>query len=351
MRRLVRALTLSAAASLLSACSLPYYAQAIHGELHLLRMRTPIKEVLTDPGTSPKLKAELTRVEQIRKFAVDVLDLPDNASYTTYVDLHRPYVVWNVVAAEEFSVKPVRWCFPFAGCVSYRGFFHRKAAERFRSRLEARGYDTYAGGTTAYSTLGHFADPVLNTMLAGGEEYVAAILFHELAHQKLYVKGDSDFDEAFAMTIEQYGVVRWLQQRHDAAELAAYRIRLRRRADFAQLVAQQQRRLAKIYAGPGDAVQKRMEKAAAFAEMRSDYETMKRQRWGGATDYDAWFAQKLNNASLAAVATYRRWLPALRSQLQKRGLSGFYNEMTQLAGLPQSERNRRLSVWLAESAG
>lgn len=351
MACLKRAFVLVLAACSLSACSLPYYVQAIHGQLHLLRMRTPIREVLTDPQTSAKLKAELTRVEQIRKFAVDVLDLPDNASYTTYVDLGRPYVVWNVVAAKEFSVQPVHWCFPFAGCVSYRGFFHRAAAERFRAKLDARGYDTYSGGTTAYSTLGYFADPVLNTMLAGGDEYVAGVLFHELAHQRLYVKGDSDFDEAFAMAVEQYGVVRWLKQRHDPAALAAYRRRLQWQGDFAELVARQQRRLAKIYSGPGDPAQKRAAKAAAFAEMRRDYEAMKRQRWGGASDYDVWFAQHLNNASLAAVATYRRWLPALRDQLREIGLSAFYTEMAQLAALPQSARNRQLKLWLAEAAG
>jgi predicted aminopeptidase len=347
---LKRVLVLTLAACALSACSLPYYVQAIHGQLHLLRLRTPIGEVLKDPQTSAKLKAELMRVEQIRKFAVDVLHLPDNASYTTYVDLKRPYVVWNVVAAKEFSIQPIHWCFPFAGCVSYRGFFHRDAAERFRAKLDARGYDTYSGGTTAYSTLGYFADPVLNTMLEGGDEYVAGVLFHELAHQKLYVKGDSEFDEAFAMAVEQYGVVRWLERQHAPARLAAYRRRLKRQADFADLVAEQQRRLAEIYAGPKNAAQKSAAKAAAFARMRAEYERMKRQRWGGAKDYDAWFAQDLNNASLAAVATYRRWLPALRAQLAELGLTGFYTEMGQLAALPQNARDRQLKLWLAEGS-
>jgi predicted aminopeptidase len=346
LRWIVRSMPL--AVVMLSGCSLPYYLQAIGGQLHLLHMRTPITDVLADPGADPRVKAQLVRVEQIRKFATDVLELPDNDSYTTYVDLGRPYVVWNVVAAEEFSVEPLRWCFPFAGCVAYRGFFDREEARAFRAKLDSRGYDTYAGGTTAYSTLGYFDDPVLSTMLAGGEPYVAGVLFHELAHQKLYVKGDSEFDEAFASTIEEYGVERWLEQQ-DPAELDAYRRRLTRQKQFGELVARQQQRLAEIYAGSGSADDKRVAKAAAFARMRDDYASLKRS-WGGAQDYDAWFAADLNNASLAAVATYRRWLPAMRAALDELGLAGFYAEMKRLADAPQTERDLTLSGWLDDAA-
>ena len=172
---------------------MPFYWQAIGGQLELLRKRTPIEELLADPDLDPELRTSLGAVADIRRFAVRELGLPDNDSYTSYVDLDRPYVVWNVVAAEEFSTKPKRWCFPFAGCVSYRGFFDREDAERFRARLDKEGYDTFSGGSTAYSTLGYFSDPVLSTMLGGGEQYIASLLFHELAHQRLYIKDDSEF--------------------------------------------------------------------------------------------------------------------------------------------------------------
>jgi len=229
--------------------------------------------------------------------------------------------------------------------VSYRGFFDRGDAEHFEKGLVSQGYDTSSGGSDAYSTLGYFADPVLSTMIGAGEQYVASLLFHELAHQKLYVKDDSEFSEAFATTIEEYGTERWLTARGDAAGLAAYRRRLKHRSDFAELVTMQQARLRAVFATDEAAEQKRTEKARAFDAMRADYEVLKKS-WGGTGDYDAWFAQPLNNATLAAVATYRRWVPALRSRIDALGLEGFYAEMAELAKLRPPERAARLEGWL-----
>jgi predicted aminopeptidase len=332
-------------AALVALAGCAFYWQAIGGQIDLMRKRTPIDKLLADASIDPKLKQELGAVAEIRRFATTDLLLPDNKSYTTYVALDRPYVVWNVVAAEEFSVEPKRWCFPFAGCVSYRGFFHRADAERFEKELASKGYDTSSGGSDAYSTLGYFADPVLSTMVGAGEQYVASLLFHELAHQKLYVRDDSEFSEAFATTIEEYGTERWFMARGDAAGLAAYRRRLKHRSDFATLVSTQQARLRAVFATSDTAEQKRADKARAFDAMRVDYAALK-QSWGGTGDYDAWFAQPLNNATLAAVATYRRWVPALRSRIDALGLEGFYAEMAELAKLKVPERASRLEGWL-----
>jgi predicted aminopeptidase len=338
-RTIVRAALVGAGVVALAGCA--FYWQAIGGQIDLLRKRTPIEELLADPTLDPKLKSELGAVAEIRKFAVTDLLLPDNKSYTTYVALDRPYVVWNVVAAEEFSVEPKRWCFPFAGCVSYRGFFDRADAERFEKELAAKGYDTSSGGSDAYSTLGYFADPVLSTMIGSGRQAVASLLFHELAHQKLYVKDDSEFSEAFATAIEEYGTERWLIAHADEAGLAAYRRRLGHRSDFAALVSAQQERLRAVFATNEPVEQKRADKTRAFDTMRADYAVVK-QSWGGAGDYDAWFAQPLNNATLAAVATYRRFLPALRARIDALGLKGFYAEMAELAKLTVAERAARL---------
>jgi predicted aminopeptidase len=340
-RALVRAALIGAAVVALAGCA--FYWQAIGGQIDLLRKRTPIEQLLADPGLDPKLKSELGAVAEIRKFAVTDLLLPDNKSYTTYVALDRPYVVWNVVAAEEFSVEPKRWCFPFAGCVSYRGFFDRADAERFEKKLAMDGYDTSSGGSDAYSTLGYFADPVLSTMVGAGEQYVASLLFHELAHQKLYVKNDSEFSEAFATAIEEYGTERWLSSHADETGLAAYRRRLRHRGDFAALVSAQQDRLRAVFATNEPVEQKRADKARAFDAMRADYAVVKRS-WDGIGDYDAWFAQPLNNATLAAVATYRRWVPALRARIDALGLDAFYAEMAELAKLEVAERAARLET-------
>lgn len=328
---------------------MPFYWQAIGGQLELLRKRTPIEELLADPDLDPDLRLSLGAVSEIRGFAVHELGLPDNDSYTSYVDLDRPYVVWNVVAAEEFSTKPKRWCFPFAGCVSYRGFFDREDAEAFRARLDKEGYDTFSGGSTAYSTLGYFSDPVLSTMLGGGDQYIASLLFHELAHQRLYIKDDSEFNEAFATAIEEYGTELWLRRHADELAIERYRERLANRTVFANLVAAQQRRLKSIYASNASAEAKREAKRAAFAAMRDEYARLKEE--SKSLNYDSWFDQPLNNATLAAVATYRRWVPALRSRLDVLGVDGFYAEMDTLADLTVDERRARLSRWLEAPPG
>ena len=214
------------AAALVSGCALPYYWQAIGGQIELLRKREPIETIVEDESRGAALREQLNTVAAIREFAVATLELPDNESYTSYVDLGRPYVVWNVVAAARFSVAPVQWCFPFAGCVSYRGYFDRADAEEFAERLAERGYDTYSAGSSAYSTLGYFDDPVLNTMLGGDAVSLAGALFHELAHQKLYVKDDSELSEGFATAVEEHGVEAWIMEGGDFAALERYRQRI-----------------------------------------------------------------------------------------------------------------------------
>ena len=345
--KITRPLALLCVSMALSGCAVPFYWQAIGGQIELLRKRTPISNLIEDPAVDSALRAKLSSVAAIRRFAIDELKLPDNKSYTTYVALDRSYVIWNVVAAKEFSVDPERWCFPFAGCVAYRGFFARDAAERFQARLKAEGLDTYSGGSSAYSTLGYFADPVLSTMINGGEQYVASTLFHELAHQKLYIKSDSEFSEAFATAIEEYGTERWLGMHGTAADLDRYLQRRRRGADFGQLIGAQQARLREIYAQSVPEPAKRAAKQLAFDALQKDYAEVK-TRWGGSTEYDAWFSQPLNNAALAAVATYTRWVPALRARLEARGLEAFYADTDALVELTNDERAERLRGWDAE---
>jgi predicted aminopeptidase len=342
-----RAISLCALAATTSGCAAPYYWQAIGGQLELLRKREPIEEVIADPAADPKLKTTLARVETMRRFAVDELLLPSNDSYTSYVALDRPYVVWNVVAAKEFSVEPQRWCFPFAGCVGYRGYFDKAAADRFAAKLAADGLDTHSGGSTAYSTLGYFDDPVLSTMVNGGEQYVASLLFHELAHQRLYVKGDSEFSEAFAMVVEELGTERWLAEHATPADLERYRTRRQRREQFGELIAAQQARLRALYESGAPPEQLRDDKERAFDTMQREYEALKAS-WQGNTDYDAWFAQPLNNATLASVATYTRWLPALRARLEEVGLGAFYADAAAIAELDAPQREERLRAWEAK---
>lgn len=347
--RWLRFLGLMVVCLIVNSCAMPFYFQAAAGQFELLRKRTPIERVIADPDEDEQVKATLSRIPEIRRFAEDALHLPRNQSYTTYVDLGRPYVVWNVIATEEFSVNPKRWCYPFTGCVAYRGFFNRSRAERFRDALERDGLDTYLGGATAYSTLGYFADPILNTMVVGGEQYVASILFHELAHQVVYVKDDSALSEAFATAVEEYGTELWLEHQGDAEALEQYRRRIRYRLEFSALVGRQQDRLRAVFSKELPPDEMRARKAYAYEQMREEYAALK-AAWDGATDYDRWFAQPLNNAALASVATYRRWLPTLKARLKQVGPAPFYAEMKELAEMTGIGRQLALESWQEEIA-
>jgi predicted aminopeptidase len=231
--------------------------------------------------------------------------------------------------------------------VAYRGYFDKAQADRFAAKLAADGFDVHSGGSTAYSTLGYFDDPVLSTMVAGGEQYVASLLFHELAHQQLYVKGDSEFSEAFAMVVEEVGTERWLRRHGTPADLERYRARRQRRSQFGELITTQQARLRALYASGAPPEQLRAGKEQAFDTLRLEYAALK-AAWAGSADFDAWFAQPLNNATLASVATYTRWLPALRARLERVGLKAFYDDAAQLAKLDAAERGERLRSWDAE---
>ena len=371
------------AAVLLGGCSLPYYWQAVTGQLSLLSKRVPIEAVIEDPQTNEETREALTRVLEIRRFAVDELGLPDNRSYATYVDLDRAgsesigggsestgadfgsdtadaaagnarqgrsSAVWTVVAAEEFSIDPRTWCFPFAGCVSYRGYFNEAAARRFAARLEDEGLDVLVGGATAYSTLGYFADPVVSTMIAGPDYRLVEVLLHELAHQKFYLKGDSDLNEAFATAVAEYGTRRWLMQSGDVGGLDAYGGQSLIQTQFAELIGRQRERLRAIYAGSEPADAKRRAKAAAFDALRSEYAALK-PAWEGRANYDAWFSRPLNNAHIASVATYRYWVPGLLWLLESRGLDAFYEEVETLTVLDTEQRRQRLQSWLEQAAG
>ena len=342
-----RGLLLSIAlAPLLGACgTLNYYSQAVRGQIDLLRRATPIDAELASTAAPAELKAKLRTVLRVRAFASRELALPDNASYKSYADLGRRYAVWNVFATPEFSIEPVTSCFPFAGCVSYRGYFAEAGAEADASALRARGYDVYVVGVPAYSTLGWFNDPVLSTFIWYPDSELARLIFHELAHQLLYVKGDTLFDESFAVAVEQVGVERWLAQHGDARERATYARWERMRQDFAALLLKYRGLLGEYYKEDLPPQEKRLGKAKRFAEMRRDYERLKAS-WGGFSGYDRLFAATPNNAMLASFALYTELVPAFRALLAREGgdLPRFYAAAKRLAQLPEDERDAELEL-------
>jgi predicted aminopeptidase len=326
--------------AVLSGCASPlYYAQAISGQLDILAKRRPVEEVLSDPATPAQTKDQLILVQRLRDFASRELALPDNQSYRRYADLDRPFAVWNVFAARELSLEPKKWCFIVAGCVPYRGYFTRDKAEQFAADLKRKGYDVYVGGVPAYSTLGWFDDPLLNTFIHKTEADLAGLLFHELAHQKIYVSGDSAFNESFATVIELEGVKRWFQQSGNAKAAGAYRQKIQRREEFTALVLKHRARLKEIYASDSSDAEKRSAKMQVFGELRDGYAKLK-SGWNGYAAFDNWFAQDLNNAHLIAVGLYTQYVAAFQALLAQHGgdLATFYREVERFAQLPPDER-------------
>ncbi len=336
LRRLLPAL----AVLVLSGCaSVSYLAQAAHGQWQLMHLRRPIPLVIASPSTSPTLRSRLDLVEDVRAFAVTELDLPENASYRSYTDLKRPFVVWEVVAAPQFSVEPLRWCFPIAGCVSYRGYFQRRRARAFAAKLARRGDDVMVGGVAAYSTLGHFADPVLNTMLRYGDLDLVGTIFHELAHQLIYVPGDSEFDESFAMTVQAQGLSRWLAARGRSGELKSYREQRRHDQLIDQVFVDGRSQLKRLYASGVPRAQMLEGKHVILAQTGTRVQGLER-RWHIHTGYDSWIAAGLNNADLASVATYSDCVPGFERLLRQNDgqLPRFYAAVRRIGRDPRARR-------------
>ena len=331
------AVGLALIASLSGGC---YLLQSAQGQLALMSKREPIAQVIDKASTAPALRAQLQAVTAIRDFATRQLGLPDNGSYRSYADVGRQYVVWNVVAAPEYSVDPKEWCYPIVGCVAYRGYFSEKKARRFGAKLRGRGLDVTVGGVAAYSTLGHFNDPVLNTMMGWNDVELAAIIFHELTHQLLYVPNDSSFNEALATTVEEEGVRRWLRAQGRDADLANHLVQQEHYAKVIDLLTATRDELRATYASGLAPEPMREKKRAAFAAMRASYALLK-SGWGGHAPFQSWFAEDLNNAHLASIATYYTCVPGFERELKAVGgnLTAFYARVRMLAKLDQEKRD------------
>ncbi len=330
----------------LSGCGeIGYYFQCAKGQINLLQRAKPIEQLLDDPTLTPDLHDRLQLVQQIRDFASSELLLPDNDSYRSYADIERPYVVWNIVATDEFSLQPQQWCFPVAGCVSYRGYFYQEDAEELASQLRQENKDVNLYGVQAYSTLNWFSDPVLNTFINSSETRLAGLIFHELAHQLIYVKGDSAFNEAFAVTVQMEGVHRWLKQQKHAQDWEKYLQSRKQLKTFHQLLFDTRDQLAILY-GQDDLSdqQKRLQKEQIFTTTQQRYTELQTR---GELDqrFDRWMTEGLNNARLAAIATYYDLLPGFQQLLanHNHNLTTFYQQVEKLAKTSVSERHSALS--------
>ncbi len=322
-----------------------YYYQAVEGQMQIWNRSRPIAQVIEDTHTPPQVRERLSLVLRVRDFASSKLALPDNGSYRKYADLERPFVVWNVFAAAEFSVAPKEWCFPVAGCVGYRGYFNQARAEQFGEELRRKGLDVFVTGIPAYSTLGWFDDPVLNTVMRYPDAELARLIFHELAHQVVYVPGDTVFNESFAVAVELEGVDRWLAHDGDVAKRAAFDLYEQRKDAFIDLAMKYRDRLKTLYASAVSDAEKRQKKAETFAAMKAQYLTLK-SSWGGYAGYDRFFAEELNNAHLVPVVTYSELVPGFRRVLAENGgnFKRFYAAVREIGKLPKEQRHSKLKA-------
>jgi len=336
--------------------SLGYYSQAVRGHLQIICRATAIKKVLADPQTPESLKEKLRLVLALRDYAERDLKLPPNRHYLKYADLERRFVVWNVYAAPEFSLEARTWWYPVVGSLKYQGYFAESNARKYAEKLAARGYDVFVGGVEAYSTLGWFSDPVLNTFIHDDDSDLAELLFHELAHERVFVAGDTDFNEAFATAVAEQGVRQWLRSAGRSSELEQYELEGRRRGQFVALVIRARERLGQLYGESGEsesvaskaseAAERnslRLNKQIVLDDLRRDYEQLK-STWGGNGGYDSWFKQPLNNAHLNDVDTCYALVPAFRWMWESDNgdWKKFYADVEALGKLRKEERHRRL---------
>jgi predicted aminopeptidase len=344
MKRFTPLIAIVAAGMLAGCASLNYYSQAAQGQFSLLSDARPIEDWLSDPATNPKLRMRLATARQIRLYAVQQLGLPDNQSYKNYTALTRPFVLWNVVATPELSLKPIQWCFPVAGCVNYRGYYGKQDAQDYARQLRADGNDVQVGGVPAYSTLGWFNDPLISTFIHYPDAELARLIFHELAHQVVYVAGDSQFNESFASAVEEAGVELWLERFGNPVMRENFVKYTARKQQFLQLLLKCRRALEQDYASHASAAEKRASKARLFRQLQDDYLVLK-QGWGGYAGYDRFFAEPLSNAHLSAIATYNDFVPGFRALLaREQGFDRFYAAVRRIAALDRDERHRRLAL-------
>jgi predicted aminopeptidase len=318
--------------------SVSYYGQLAKGQIELLHARRPVAQVIADPVTDAKLRGRLEQAQLARRFASTHLHLPDNGSYRLYADLGRPYVVWNVFATGEFSLDPLTHCFPIAGCVAYRGYYSLGGARGEAAVQRLAGRDVYVSGVEAYSTLGWFDDPILSSMLHWGDERLATLIFHELAHQRVYVKDDTAFNESYASFVEQEGTRQWRAAQGLAPEAVS---QSSQRDQFIALVMKTRERLQAVYRQPLTSDEMRARKAAEFERLRRDYRQWRDAQWAGDKRFDGWINSPMNNAKLLPFGLYDQWVPAFATLFRQAGedWQSFHERVQALGSKPAGERN------------
>lgn len=336
----------------LQGCStLSYYQQAIAGQFEILNKRQDITALTQHKDTPPELKQKLETVLQVRTFAHQEMQMDVGDSYSQYSDVQRDYVVWNLSASPELSLSPHQWCYPIIGCQSYRGYFHQTMAEAEANKLQQQGYDTWVGGVSAYSTLGWFDDPVLNTFVYRSNASLAALLIHELSHQILYIKGDTAFNESFATAVELEGVNRWLTATSQEYQIDSYHQKVAEKNFFIEMVLATNHQLKTVYDSPISDSEKRIKKRELIAALQASYQlAIRNQQVKGY--FSHWF-KEVNNAKLITISNYYKYVPAFTAMIKeaKGNMHAFYQSAIALGSKEKHLRDEILQQYLSRSEG
>lgn len=338
-------------ASGLSGCAdLGYLMHTANGHFDIISRTEKTDTLINDPETDPRLREQLKNVNRILAFANDHLDLPSNGSYLEYADIGRDYVLKNLFATQEFSIHAERWCYPLVGCMGYRGYFDEQRLDTDLQQFRSQGLDIYIAHVDAYSTLGWFNDPLLNTFIDWSELRLAGLIFHELAHQRLYVDGDSTFNESYAMAVQQAGIEALLSQRGETERLPRYRQYLQNRRKVIELIAQARQDLQQLYVENTGTDNLRELKAARMSQLKTDYLAL-HQKFKVNDGFSRWFEKDLNNAQLVSVATYHSLVPAFRNLLASTGkdFPSFYQIAEQIGDMETTDRETCLTYWAGET--
>ena len=329
---------------------LSYYLHSINGHLSILNQTRDINAMLADENTDEALAIRLKLVGQIRQFAVQQLHLPESDSYTIYADLKRSYALKNLFAAPEFSTQPHRWCYPVVGCAGYRGYFDESRLNRYTEALKQQGFDVYVAHVSAYSTLGWFDDPVLNTFINWPEYRLAGMIFHELTHQQLYIDGDTHFNESFAVAVQQAGINRWLNANGKTEQAERYQQLLRNRQQVIELINQTRTELQQLYDQDSSDTDKRLAKQEIVQQLKNRYARLS-SGFDVKEGFERWFNGPINNAKLASVSTYYALVPAFLKLLEKHDhdFQAFFSHVEKIADLPDLDRNRCMQFWNTQS--
>jgi predicted aminopeptidase len=332
---------------LLSACSdLGYYWNMTQGHLSLMNKRVDIDDMLEQPNIDADLKQRLQLIQQIRAFSVDRLALPESASYSSYVQLDRPYVLQNLFAASEFSTQLHRWCYPIVGCTSYRGYYDEERLKEYVEQLKTQGFDTHIGYVPAYSTLGWFDDPVLSSFIDWPDYRVAGLLFHELTHQRLFIDDDTQFNESLAVAVQLAGTELWLKSVSKDTQMGEFRRWIEYRRKVVSLIVQTRENLSQLYQTESTDAIKREKKQAIFAASRESYSVIadNLNYKGG---YKNWFAGELNNAKIGSVSAYNTHAPAFLAMISALDydFSAFFEMAYAIGAMDRTEREHCLALW------